>query len=170
MPNQANRTVLTVAKRCQVRRLRSKTRSRKENGRFAVPAQALGPLPGTGRTRSLAYRVELQGQVPETIVSGQTADILPFVEYEWFEWVIWYDRNAEFPNAKETLGRWLGPSLDIGPAMTAKIMKKYGQITYLSSHRCLTDLEYQDPLAFENFAGLEDAAYENFASLEDDED
>jgi hypothetical protein len=25
--------------------------------------------------------LELQGQVPETIVSGQTADISPFVEY-----------------------------------------------------------------------------------------
>jgi hypothetical protein len=89
---------------------------------------------------------ELQGQVPETIVSGQTADILPFVEYKWFEWAIWYNRNAEFPKPKETLGRWLGPSLDIGPAMTAVIMKENGQITYLSTHRCLTDLEYQDPL------------------------
>jgi hypothetical protein len=35
---------------------------------------------------------------------------------------------------------------DIGLAMTAKIMKENGQITYLSSHRCLTDLKYQDPL------------------------
>jgi hypothetical protein len=31
---------------------------------------------------------ELQGQVPETIVLGQKEDISPFVEYEWFKWVI----------------------------------------------------------------------------------
>jgi hypothetical protein len=29
--------------------------------------------------------------------------------------------------------------------MTAKILKSNGQVQYFSSHRCLTDLEYQDP-------------------------
>jgi hypothetical protein len=98
------------------------------------------------RSHTALDSYELQGQVPETIVSGQTADISPFVEYEWFEWVMWFDRSAEFPEAKEKLGRWLGPALDIGPAMTMKIMKSNGQVQYSSSHRCLTDLEYQDPI------------------------
>lgn len=98
------------------------------------------------RSHTALDAYELQGQVPETIVSGQTADISPFVEYEWFEWVMWYDREAAFLESKEKLGRWMGPSLDIGPAMTAKILKDNGQILYLTSHRCLTDLEYQDPV------------------------
>jgi hypothetical protein len=71
------------------------------------------------RTYTALDLYELQGQVPETIVSGQTVDISPFVEYAWFEWVIWYDRSAEFPEAKETLGRSLGPIIDIGPVLTA---------------------------------------------------
>ena len=30
---------------------------------------------------------ELQGQVPKTILSGQTGDISPFVEIPWYRWV-----------------------------------------------------------------------------------
>ena len=28
---------------------------------------------------------ELQGQVPETLLSGQTADICPFIEHKWYD-------------------------------------------------------------------------------------
>jgi hypothetical protein len=87
---------------------------------------------------------ELQGQVPETIVSGQTADISVLVEYEWFEWVKFRDNPTAFPEPKEILGRWLGPALDIGPAMSAKVIKANGQVMYTSSHRALTDEELQD--------------------------
>ena len=30
---------------------------------------------------------ELQGQVLETILSGQTADISPFVQHGWYDWI-----------------------------------------------------------------------------------
>jgi hypothetical protein len=96
------------------------------------------------RSHTALNSYELEGQVPETIVSGQTADISPLVEYEWFEWVKYVDVPASYPEPKEALGRWLGPSLDIGPAMTAKIIKMNGQIIYSSSHRGLTELEQQD--------------------------
>ena len=29
----------------------------------------------------------LEGQVPETVMSGQTGDIISLREFEWFEWV-----------------------------------------------------------------------------------
>ena len=83
---------------------------------------------------------ELHGQVPETIVSGQTADISPFAEHGWYDWVIWYDANATFPEPKEQLGRWLGPAVDIGPAMTGKILKENGQVLYRSHLKQMTGL------------------------------
>jgi len=43
---------------------------------------------------------ELQVQVPETILSGQTADISPFVECQWYEFVKWFDSGATFPELK----------------------------------------------------------------------
>ena len=87
---------------------------------------------------------ELQGQVPETILSGQTADISPFVECKWYEFVRWYDIKAQFPQPREKYGRWLGPSLDVGPAMTAKILKENGQVLHLSTYRPLNDNELTD--------------------------
>jgi ribosomal protein L31E len=88
---------------------------------------------------------ELHGQVPETILSGQTADISPFVQHGWFDWIKWYDLQSTFPEPRERLGRWLGPSLDIGPAMTSKVLKENGQLIHLSSIRPLTEDEINDP-------------------------
>ena len=60
---------------------------------------------------------ELQGQVPETLLSGQTADISSFIEHEWYDFVKWFDHGSSLPEPKEVHGRWLGPSMDIGTAM-----------------------------------------------------
>jgi hypothetical protein len=37
--------------------------------------------------------------------------------------VVEISRSIAFPDLKEVLGRYLGPSIDVGPAMTAKILK-----------------------------------------------
>ena len=57
---------------------------------------------------------ELQGQVPETLLSGQTADISPFIEHEWYDFVNWFDHRSSFPEPKEVHGWWIGPSMVIG--------------------------------------------------------
>ena len=33
---------------------------------------------------------DLKGQVPETLLSGKTADISPFIEHEWYNFVKWF--------------------------------------------------------------------------------
>ena len=81
------------------------------------------------------------GEVPETLVSGETADISPFAEFEWYEWVRFLDTSVSFPEAKETLGRYLGPALGVGPAMTARILKKNGRVVHRSTYRHLNDIE-----------------------------
>ena len=88
---------------------------------------------------------ELEGQVPETMITGQTADISPYVEHEWYEWVKAIDPTIPYPQEKEILGRWLGPARDVGPAMCAKILKSNGQILYTLSYRALTTKEWRNP-------------------------
>ena len=83
--------------------------------------------------------------MPETLLSGKTADISPFIEHEWYDFVKWFDHGSSFPEPKEVHGRWLGPSMDIGPAMCSKIIKSNGQIINLSSYRGITEEERQDP-------------------------
>jgi hypothetical protein len=51
-------------------------------------------------------------------------DISTIAEYAWYEWVKFRDTAAKFPMSKIQLGRDLGAAIDIGPAMTRKILKK----------------------------------------------
>ena len=102
-------------------------------------------LEGYVRSHTAINSFELQGQVPETVLSGQTADISPFVELPWYAWVYYWDSKAQYPESKEKLGRWLGPLISIGPAMTAKVLKPNGQLLHVSTYRPLSDDEMQDP-------------------------
>ena len=86
---------------------------------------------------------QLQGQVPQTFMTGQTADISQFYELEWYEWCFYHDSAIKFPNDKFRLGRWLGPAIDVGPAMTGKILKPNGNTRYVSTYRALTPEEYE---------------------------
>ena len=58
---------------------------------------------------------------------GQTADISAICQFEWFQWVMYYEPTETYPNIKWTMGRYLGPSLDVGTAMTQKILKANGE-------------------------------------------
>ena len=96
------------------------------------------------RSHTALDQYELQGQVPETLISGQTADISPFVEFEWYDWIKIWDSEASFSHSKEVYSQWLGPSLDIGPAMTSKVLRQNGKVVYVSTYRGLTPEELND--------------------------
>jgi hypothetical protein len=87
----------------------------------------------------------LEGQVPESKVKGETVDISTIAEYAWYEWVKFRDTAAKLPVSKIQLGRYLGASIDIGPAMARKILKKNGSVMYRTSVRPLTQDEIQSP-------------------------
>ena len=82
---------------------------------------------------------ELNGQVPQTHMTRETVDLSEFSEFTWYEWVMFRDNEVPYPNEKLTLGRYLGPSTDIGPAMTAKILKENGRIVSRTTVHHLTD-------------------------------
>ena len=63
----------------------------------------------------------LEGEVPETMMTGQTADISNLCKYEWYEWVMFRDVLASYPDDPMTLGRYLGPATDVESAMSYKI-------------------------------------------------
>ena len=104
------------------------------------------------RSNTAHDQFELDGQVPETIVSGQTSDISQFCEVAWYDWVKFFDTSVSYPNDKEVLGRYLGPSIDIGPAMCAKLLKANGQIVYRSTYRGLTadEMASEDEMRLRN--------------------
>ena len=83
------------------------------------------------------------GEVPETIMTGSTADISHISEFGWYDWVMFRDNTPTYPDPKLILGRYLGPATDIGSALTAKILKSNGQFVCRSTLRHLTDDEIQ---------------------------
>jgi hypothetical protein len=87
----------------------------------------------------------LEGQVPESKIKGKTVDISTIAEYAWYEWVKLWDTAAKLPVSKIQLGRDLGATIDIGPAMMRKILKQNGSVMYRSSVRTLTQDEIQSP-------------------------
>ena len=47
----------------------------------------------------------LDGRVPETVVSGETADISPFCEFGFWNWVKFQDHGVAFPGDALVLGK-----------------------------------------------------------------
>jgi hypothetical protein len=80
----------------------------------------------------------LEGQFPDTSVKDQTSDISPLAEYAWYEWVKFRNTGQSFPDSKEWIDRYLGPAIDIGPAMSRKVLKINGDLMFRVSVRGLT--------------------------------
>ncbi|CAB9505252.1 Reverse transcriptase (RNA-dependent DNA polymerase) [Seminavis robusta] len=102
-----------------------------------------------GLTRSHAALLirELDGQVPATLLTGDTADISHICEFGWYDWV-WYlspERQGESMERKR-LGRYCGPSTDIGDAMCARILTEKGQLVSRTSVIPLSDQEKLSPV------------------------
>lgn len=93
---------------------------------------------------------KLNGEVPETVMTGQTADISQFAEHGWYDWIMFRDTAVSFPEDKWVLGKYLGPSFDVGPAMCAKLLKANGNYAHRSTYRSLTRDEMEDPQVLES--------------------
>jgi len=83
----------------------------------------------------------LEGQVPQTKLMGDTADISAIALFRWYEWVMFRDTSIPFPEENMVLGRDLGPAIDIGPTMARKILKDNGETVIRSTVRSLTEDE-----------------------------
>ncbi len=82
-------------------------------------------------------------EVLETIMKGGTADISQICKFAWYDWVMFRNtvNTIAFPDERLTLGRYLAPAIDIGLALTAKILKQNGQYVCRSTLRHLTPEE-----------------------------
>jgi hypothetical protein len=91
----------------------------------------------------------LDGCVPETVVSGETEDISPFCKFGFWDWVEFRIHGVAFPDNAMVLGKYLGPSIDVGPAMTSRIMKANGELEDRSTVRALTSEERVNAALFQ---------------------
>ena len=64
---------------------------------------------------------ETQGEVPQTLMTGDTADISWLAEFGWYDYV-WFMSPEDSSMERKKLGRYLGPFFNEGDAMSAKIL------------------------------------------------
>jgi len=55
---------------------------------------------------------KLDGQVPEMVISRETADTSPFCEFGFWDWVKFRENKIDFPGDALVLGKNLGPRID----------------------------------------------------------
>ena len=74
---------------------------------------------------------QLQGTNPYTATLGEEGDISNLCQFDWYEWVYYYDdskKTSAFPLPKAQLGRCLGPARNEGNEMTQWILRTNGEI------------------------------------------
>ena len=72
----------------------------------------------------------LKEETPQTVMLGKTSYISQFCEFGFYKWIMFWEEpdHALFPEDNPILGRYLGPAINVGPAMTAKILKSNGKV------------------------------------------
>jgi hypothetical protein len=69
------------------------------------------------------------GEAPETIMTGSTADISHICEFGWYDWVMFRDNLPAFPDVKLILGQYLGLATDVGSALQLKSLSLLGRLS-----------------------------------------
>jgi hypothetical protein len=71
---------------------------------------------------------QLDSHIPEMVILGETSDISPFCEFGFWDLVMFRDKGVTYPDSTLVLGKYLGLSINVGPAMTLCIMKANGEV------------------------------------------
>ncbi len=88
---------------------------------------------------NMAHNIySLQGEVPETMMSGKTLDLSQFCKFAFYDWVMFCDEPIAFLDDNPMLGQYLGSAINVGPALTAKILKANREVFYCLTYPQLT--------------------------------
>jgi Reverse transcriptase (RNA-dependent DNA polymerase) len=89
-------------------------------------------------TRTANSIYSLEGRTPLELISGETPDISEWIDFAFYDWC-WYGDNAGLSEVK--LGRWLGVSHRVGPAMSFWILTRSGHVVSRTTAQRVTNLE-----------------------------
>jgi hypothetical protein len=87
---------------------------------------------------------QLNGRVPHALISRETPDISQYCEFGFWQCVMFRDNTAHWPEPPLSLGKYLGPSIDVGGSLCATILKGKAQWVEHTTFRALTTAELMD--------------------------
>ena len=82
----------------------------------------------------------LEGRCPIEPVSGETADILEYLDFGFYDWCWYHDNSGLSP---PLLGRWLGVSHRVGSGISYWLLTKTGSVVSRTTVQRVTNLERQ---------------------------
>ena len=84
---------------------------------------------------------QLDGMTPATMMTGDTSDISHLAEFGWYDWV-WYidiegksgqEATQSKSMERKKLGRYIGPSINVGDAMCGKVLTEKAERIHRTS-------------------------------------
>ncbi len=97
-------------------------------------------------------------------MSGKTSGIGQFCELSWHKVVKFCSTTVFFPVGQLVLRKYLGPSINVGPTMTTKILTPTGKVVHCSTYRPLTPEELADPVEQDHMTAILWAAGEQWCT------
>ena len=79
------------------------------------------------RSHSALNIHELQGDTPQAVLTGDAPDISHLAEFGWYDYV-WYITPDKESIQTRHLGRYCGPSHDVGEALCARVLTAKGKL------------------------------------------
>ena len=99
----------------------------------------------TTRVRRILPQSRLGDRSAHEVLTGETGDISELTDFDFYEFVKFRELDPAFPEQRMELGRWLGPTDDVGQPMCSWILKENCQVVARSTVRPLTEEEERDP-------------------------
>lgn len=85
--------------------------------------------------------LEQNGQVGTTCMTGNTADVSHIVNFTFYEWIWYHTPGDTGVKTRMQLGKWCGPSFDVGDALCYAVINSKGSILHKTSVFPLKDEE-----------------------------
>ena len=88
---------------------------------------------------------QLNNRTPTEVAFGNTPDLSPFLQFHFYEEVLYLELTASFPAPKEKKGWFVGVTDGIGDALTYWILAENGQLIVRSDVRSAEDDDGENP-------------------------
>jgi hypothetical protein len=106
---------------------------------------------------------KLQGRTPYEIVVGRTPDISEYLDYQWYQTVWYYDQEAQFPEDRRKLGKWIGVAHRVGQALCYYILPESSHPIVRSTVQALTNDEVNSKVIQEQIKLLDNKIMDSIA-------
>lgn len=77
--------------------------------------------------------LEQNGQVGTTVITGNTSDVSHLVSFTFYEWIWYHTPQDTGEKTRMALGKWCGPSFDVGDILCYAVLNSKGSILHKTS-------------------------------------